>query len=187
MRYLCVITAAGVAGVTTTFVMEYGRISEEDIDSVMRIVEAAKRRLRDRGVDQWQRGYPCRESIEADVVAGVGMALRDEDGIAAYGAVIFTGEPAYDHIRDGRWLTAGPYAVVHRLCVAEGRLGRGCATEFMRRTEEYVRARVDSIRIDTHPDNIPMQGVIRKAGFTYCGDVTIESRRLAFEKPLQDG
>lgn len=29
-----------------------------------------------------------------------------------------------------------------------------------------------------------MQGLIRKAGFVYCGDVTIESRRLAFEKPL---
>ncbi len=165
-------------------VMEYGKISRADIDDVMRIVEAAKGRLRSRGVDQWQRGYPCRESIEADVAAGVGMALRDEDGIAAYGAVIFTGEPAYDHIRGGRWLTDGPYAVVHRLCVAEGRLGRGCATEFMRRTEEYVRGRVASIRIDTHPDNIPMQGLIRKCGFTYCGDVTIESRRLAFERPL---
>lgn len=165
-------------------IMEYGKIGEADIDSVMRMVEAAKERLRRRGVDQWQRGYPCRESIEADVAAGVGMALRDEDGIAAYGAVIFTGEPAYDHIRGGEWLTDGPYAVVHRLCVAEDRLGRGCATEFMRRTESFVRPRAASIRIDTHPDNIPMQGLIRKSGFVYCGDVTIESRRLAFEKPL---
>ena len=30
-----------------------------------------------------------------------------------------------------------------------------------------------------------MQGLIRKMGFTYCGDVTIESRRLAFEKPFE--
>lgn len=165
-------------------IMEYIKISEADIESVMRIVEAAKLRLRDRGVDQWQRGYPCRESIEADAAAGVGMALRDDEGIAAYGAVIFTGEPAYDHIRGGEWLTAGPYAVVHRLCVAEERLGCGCAMEFMRRMEEFVRGRVKSIRIDTHPDNIPMQGLIRKCGFTYCGDVTIESRRLAFEKEL---
>lgn len=164
--------------------MEYGKIVEADIDSVMRMVEAAKERLRRRGVDQWQRGYPCRESIEADVAAGVGMALRDDGGIAAYGAVIFTGEQAYDHICGGEWLTGGPYAVVHRLCVAEKRLGCGCATEFMRRTEEFVRPRAASIRIDTHPDNIPMQGLIRKAGFVYCGDVTIESRRLAFEKPL---
>ena len=65
-----------------------------------------------------------------------------------------------------------------------GRLGSGCATEFMRRTEQFVRPHVKSIRIDTHPDNIPMQGLIRKMGFTYCGDVTIESRRLAFEKPF---
>lgn len=165
--------------------MEYGKISETDIDAVMRIIEGAKRRLHDRGVDQWQRGYPCRTSVEADVAAGVGMALRDGKGIAAYGAVIFTGEPAYEDIRCGQWLTAGPYAVVHRLCVAEDRLGSGCATEFMRRTEQFVWPHVKSIRIDTHPDNIPMQGLIRKMGFTYCGDVTIESRRLAFEKPFE--
>ena len=63
-------------------------------------------------------------------------------------------------------------------------LGSGCATEFMLRTEQFVWPHVKSIRIDTHPDNIPMQGLIRKMGFTYCGDVTIESRRLAFEKPF---
>lgn len=187
MRYVIFVwfSDATVRDEDPQIIMEYERISDTDIDNVMRIVEAAKLRLRDRGVDQWQRGYPCRESIEADMAAGVGMALRDDDGIAAYGAVIFTGEPAYDHIRDGEWLTAGPYAVVHRLCVAEERLGRGCAVEFMRRMEAFVRERVKSIRIDTHPDNIPMQGLIRKCGFTYCGDVTIESRRLAFEKVLE--
>jgi hypothetical protein len=41
-----------------------------------------------------------------------------------------------------------------------------------------------SLRIDTHPDNQIMQSLISSLGFTYCGDVVIESRRLAYEKIL---
>ena len=48
--------------------------------------------------------------------------------------------------------------------------------------EAMAAERVKSIRIDTHPDNKIMQGLIRAMGYTYCGDVVIESRRLAYEK-----
>ena len=39
--------------------------------------------------------------------------------------------------------------------------------------------------IQNHPDNKIMQGLIRSLGFNYCGDVVIESRRLAYEKILE--
>lgn len=41
-----------------------------------------------------------------------------EPRVIAYAAVVYDGEPAYDAI-EGRWLTAGPYVVVHRLAVAD--------------------------------------------------------------------
>ena len=50
--------------------------------------------------------------------------------------------------------------------------------------EAMAAERVRSIRIDTHPDNQIMQGLIRTMGYTYCGDVVIESRRLAYEKKI---
>jgi RimJ/RimL family protein N-acetyltransferase len=50
--------------------------------------------------------------------------------------------------------------------------------------EAMAAERVKSIRIDTHPDNRIMQGLIGRLGYTYCGDVVIESRRLAYEKIL---
>ena len=165
--------------------MEFRKAQSADIDEIVRILKCGSARLRACGVDQWQRGYPDRGTVEADVASGVGMALCDEGGdMAAYGAVIFSGEAAYDDITGGGWLTDGPYAVVHRLCVAERFLGRGCGVGFMRRAEEFVSGRAASIRIDTHPDNMIMQGLLRRTGFTYCGDVVIESRRLAFEKIL---
>ncbi len=164
--------------------MEFRKAVYSDVDEIVEIVKGGQERLRAQGIDQWQRGYPNRGSIEADVAAEVGMVLCNGGRVAAYGAVIFTGEPAYEAISGGGWLTDGPYAVVHRLCVAADFLRCGCGVEFMRRVERFAGGRVPSVRIDTHPDNAVMQRLVKRMGFVYCGDVVIESRRLAYEKIL---
>ena len=60
----------------------------------------------------------------------------------------------------------------------------GFSKHFMLAAEAMAAERVKSIRIDTHPDNQIMQSLIGRLGYTYCGDVVIESRRLAYEKIL---
>ncbi len=162
--------------------MIFRKATTEDIDTIERMIKAASGRLGAAGIDQWQRGYPNRTSIENDVEAGVGMVLALGNEILAYGAVIFTGELAYDDLTDGQWLTNGEYAVVHRLCVSEIFVGMGFAKQFMSAAEAMAAERVKSFRIDTHPDNKIMQNLVERMGFTYCGDVVIESRRLAYEK-----
>ena len=162
--------------------MIFRKATTEDIDTIERMIKAASGRLGAAGIDQWQRGYPNRTSIENDVEAGVGMVLALGNEILAYGAVIFTGEPAYDDLTGGQWLTNGEYAVVHRLCVSEIFVGMGFAKQFMSAAEAMAAERVKSFRIDTHPDNRIMQNLVERMGFTYCGDVVIESRRLAYEK-----
>lgn len=112
------------------------------------------------------------------------MVLCEGETILVYGAVIFTGEPAYDDLTGGEWLTAGDYACVHRVCVNEIFVGMGFSKRFMQAVEAMAAEQVRSIRIDTHPDNQIMQGLIRTMGYTYCGDVVIESRRLAYEKMI---
>ena len=162
--------------------MIFRKATTEDIDTIERMIKAASGRLGAAGIDQWQRGYPNRTSIENDVEAGVGMALALGNEVLAYGAVIFTGEPAYDDLTGGQWLTNDEYAVVHRLCVSEIFVGMGFAKQFMSAAEAMAAERVKSFRIDTHPDNKIMQNLVERMGFTYCGDVVIESRRLAYEK-----
>ncbi|MBR4854850.1 MAG: GNAT family N-acetyltransferase [Alistipes sp.] len=162
--------------------MIFRKATTEDIDTIERMIKAASGRLGAAGIDQWQRGYPNRTSIEKDVEAGVGMVLALGNEILAYGAVIFTGELAYDDLTGGKWLTNGEYAVVHRLCVSEIFVGMGFAKQFMSAAEAMAAERVKSFRIDTHPDNKIMQNLVERMGFTYCGDVVIESRRLAYEK-----
>lgn len=166
--------------------MIFRKATAADIDTIERIIRAASARLGAAGIDQWQRGYPNRQSVEQDVAAGVGMVLALGEEILAYGAVIFTGEPAYNNLTGGKWLTHGEYAVVHRLCVSEIFVGMGFAKQFMLAAEAMAAERVPSIRIDTHPDNKIMQRMVERLGYTYCGDVVIESRRLAYEKLLVD-
>ena len=162
--------------------MIFRKATIADIDSISQIILAASARLGAAGVDQWQRGYPNRGSVEQDVAAGVGMVLCEGDTIITYGAVIFSGEPAYNDITNGEWLTQGEYAVIHRLCVSETFVGMGFARRFMEAAEAMASERVASMRIDTHPQNMIMQGLVKKLGYSYCGDVVIESRRLAYEK-----
>lgn len=165
--------------------MIFRKATKADIETIAAMVKAASSRLCAAGIDQWQRGYPNRESVERDVERGVGMVLCEGEMLIAYGAVIFSGEPAYDDLTGGKWLTNGEYAVVHRLCVNEIFVGMGFAKRFMSAAEAMASERVRSMRIDTHPDNKIMQGLISSMEYTYCGDVVIESRRLAYEKLLE--
>lgn len=102
--------------------------------------------------------------------------------VAAYGAVVFDGEPAYDAL-EGRWLSVQPYVAVHRLAVAPGFAGKGLAQRFLEETASLAAsAGIRSFKVDTNHDNVQMLHVLDKLGFAFCGMVRYESPRLAFEK-----
>ena len=57
----------------------------------------------------------------------------------------------------------------------------------MKLTEELCKERgIPSIKIDTHEQNLGMQHILRKNGYTYCGVIYVEdgTKRLAYEKVL---
>lgn len=166
--------------------MIFRQATPHDLPTIYEILEGAIRRLGAMGVDQWQHGYPNRARIAQDVADGVGYVIEEEDRVVAYGAVIFTGEEAYRAI-EGRWLTEEEnYVVVHRMCVAEEVVGHGFGRRFMEAAEQLSRGRVQSFRVDTHADNRVMQALLPRLGFTPCGIIYFESRRLvAFEKIIE--
>lgn len=164
--------------------MIFRKATKDDLDRATQIMNDAIHRLGEQGVDQWQHGYPNRERLERDVAEGVGYVLCEGCEVVAYGAMVFSGEPAYANIADGEWLTSeGDYAVVHRMCVAEECIGRGYGRKFMAEAECEAAKVKRSMRIDTHADNKIMQQMMRSMGYSYCGIIYFESRYLtAFEK-----
>lgn len=82
-------------------------------------------------------------------------------------------------IREGAWLDAAPYGVVHRIAAAEQ--GHGAAAYCL----DWCLAQCGNIRIDTHRGNKPMQRLLARLGYAYCGLIDLEEgrgERLAFQK-----
>lgn len=156
---------------------------EEDAGRIWQIIQQAKEQMRRLGSQQWQEGYPTPETIANDVALGNGYMLCEEERVIAYGAVIFSGEPAYETIQ-GKWMDDEPYVVVHRLAVADEMKQRGIATLFMRKVEVLsFQKGISRFRVDTNFDNHYMHRMLKRLGFAYCGEIQYErGSRMAYEK-----
>lgn len=102
-------------------------------------------------------------------------------------ALVFDIDPNYLHIEEGKWLTDLPYSVIHRVAVGKEHLGKGIMGRIFAHSEELTLEKgLQSMRIDTHPENKSMQRALTKAGYAYCGHVFMSNGdlRYAYEKPL---
>ena len=159
----------------------------EDIEPIMGIVRSAQVALCELGIDQWQDGYPSKEIIEQDIVAGVGYVACDDGGaVVGYEAVVPTGEEAYSQIEDSKWHTSNNYVVVHRLCVLGDSRRRGVAIELMNFASEFaLKHGVADFRIDTHEGNVRMLALLNKMRFEHVGTIRYDSGlREAFDLKL---
>ena len=169
--------------------------SMSDIDRIMEILDDGRASLKALGIDQWQQGYPYRETIERDIEREESYALVNEHGALVATAVFgVSGKRDYDSIQGGVWLTNSQsedsrYIVVHRLAVSSEGKGIGAASRLLQEAQSIARKLgKESVRIDTHPGNSPMRRLLAKAGFSECGIIHashIEKgvrERIVFEK-----
>ncbi len=162
----------------------------EHVEAMTAITNRAKANMAAMGIDQWQAGYPDCATWEADVAEGVAYVGLESGRVVAIFRYSNTPEAAYDTL-EGEWLTAGPYATIHRCAVDPDERGRGLIAElFQFACDKAAAEGMTSMRIDTHADNAPMGRAVDKFGFTYCGAITLTEgpeaggARIAFEKVL---
>ena len=130
------------------------------------------------GPTQW----PPRALIEQDIREGHSYVCVGDDGRIVGTFYFIQGrdiEPTYRAITDGAWLDEGPYGVVHRIATDGSQKGVGsfCLN--------WAFGQCGHMRIDTHGDNLVMQKLVKKLGFTHCGTIYVEEDdfpRLAYEK-----
>ena len=163
--------------------MKIRKTRMEELDRAMEIYEHARNYMRTNGNHkQWIRGYPSRELVEGDIKAGISYVCEEEETGALLAVfAYFWGEDATYRKIDGAWIGPGaPYGVVHRIGVDAPRRGVGAFCL------DWALKACGDLRIDTHGDNVPMQNMLRKEGFSRCGIIVIEdgSERVAFEKLL---
>lgn len=155
-------------------------IDKLEIAEANEIYEMAREFMRSTGnPHQWNSVYPGITDIKQGMEKGVSYVCCDGDEVVAtFHFEVDAKDPTYERIYNGAWKNNEPYAVIHRIAVKHH--GRGivdfCFAECFKR--------FPNLKIDTHKDNIPMQRVLTRAGFEYCGIVYLENgeERLAYQK-----
>lgn len=168
--------------------MEYRKTELLEVSEVMKIIDSAKEYLKKQGLDQWQDGYPNDMVIENDVKAGISYVWVENSEIFGTTALSFDGEVTYEEIHEGNWKSNQKYGVIHRMAVSEKAKGSGVAVQMMNDAEKIcTQNKVYSIKVDTHENNKPMQRLLEKLGYEYCGIIYLENgdKRVAFEKLLK--
>ncbi len=166
--------------------MKFRKTTMEDVLAVLEIIGQAQEYLKQKRIEQWQNGYPNRNSMIEDIQKEYSYVIEENESILGTVAVVFDGEPTYEHIYDGEWKTKGmSYVTLHRVAVRNEWKGKGIAKHMIEEVLSMCRERkVESIRIDTHRDNISMQQMLKKNGFEYCGIIYLEdgAERFAYER-----
>jgi ABC-type amino acid transport system permease subunit len=150
-----------------------------DISQIMEIYKNARQFMAENGnAGQWINGYPDQNLVKQDIEKGCSYVCSAGDDIAAVFYFAIESEPTYAKIDGGGWINENPYGVVHRIAATGHR--RGIATFCL----NWCYRNINNIRIDTHRNNLPMQTVLKKNDFVYCGIVYMKdgSERLAFQK-----
>ncbi len=131
--------------------------------------------------NQWNHGYPSQQRIRQDCMEQKLYVCENDNEIVAVFYFAMEEEVTYRVIHDGNWLNQRPYGVLHR--IASLSKGKGYASYCIR----WALEKSHNLRIDTHRDNIPMQHLLQKLGFTYCGIIDLEdgSERLAYQKAME--
>lgn len=170
--------------------LTFRRAEPRDIPDIMRAVREAQAFMKTLGIDQWQDGYPERETLERDIELEQLYVVADGGGVAAFAALSLLPEPVYDDI-DGAWRSEGPYLTIHRMAIDDAHRGGGIASEIVRQAERIARENARaSVRVDTHTGNRAMRRFLEKSGFEYCGTVLYlvkkgDPVRVAYEKRVQ--
>ena len=136
-----------------------------DLEKILAIYAKARAFMREHGNEtQWQNNYPPEESLRENIRDGKLKLAMDGEEIACVFYFAVEEEPTYAYI-EGSWPDNEPYGVVHRVASAK----KGGATFAIR----WAMTQCRNLRIDTHDDNYPMQNLVKKLGFSYCGRIYV--------------
>lgn len=168
--------------------MEFRKSTLNDIDRIMQIFSAARKRIASLGINQWQDGYPHEEIVLEDIERERSYVGVVDGEVVATVMLMTDNEPTYDVIYDGKWAVDGEYLTIHRIALDGSLCGTGAAAKLMAFADEKAKEySMKSIRVDTHKGNIPMRRNLEKNGYVYCGIIHLKNgdERVAYQKAVK--
>lgn len=167
--------------------MEIRHAEWSDLDRILEIYAAARAFMAAHGnPTQWGTTFPPREYVEDDIRSRRNYVCEENGRVCAvffYKVHETDDDPDYPGIFDGSWTAPRPYGVVHRIA-SDGSV-KGAGAFCIETAYSWHR----NLRIDTHPDNVVMQNLLTKLGFTKCGKIIYGgdgTLRYAYQKTEGD-
>ena len=161
--------------------MQIRKSTLADLDTILKMYEDARSFMAVHGNPlQWGNSYPPKALVAQDIEEGNSYVCQDSGKIAATFYYREGRDDTYAKIYEGQWLDDSPYGAVHRI-TSNGAL-KGAASFCI----AWALRQCGNLRIDTHRDNIVMQHLLDKNGFSYRGIIYVAdgSQRLAYQKKL---
>ncbi len=157
--------------------MHIKKATIEDFAAVNEIYIKARQFMKSMDNDQWGDVYPDEATIRSDISSGSLYLCIHEAEIAAVFMFTKGPDPDYTRLDTGAWLNEDDYCVVHRL--ASSGICPGAAKYCL----DWAFEQSGNIRIDTYGKNLPMQSLLKKCGFEFCGTFErIEMTWLAYQR-----
>ena len=157
---------------------EIRRAEPADLEEILRIYAIARNFMAANGnPTQWTGGYPQRELLEADIKSRCLYAVCKGNRIHGVFYFVIGEDPTYGYIEGGTWRSDTPYGTIHRIAGdGSGGIFAACLA--------FCSRSINHLRIDTHRDNLPMQHVVEKYGFSRRGIIYVGdgSPRIAYDR-----
>jgi len=166
---------------------DYHKVSIDEINRVMEIIEDARELLKLEGNGQWQFGYPNRNDLIDDINLSRLYGVYFNDILISVCAISGY-EEAYHHLYEGKWLSNLEYLVMHRVAISKDYRGKGLGHHIFYLFDEVSKEMgIKSLRIDTHENNHIMRHLMESHGFIYCGKVILPPNkdRVVYEKIIK--
>lgn len=165
--------------------MRIRKATIKELDQIMAIYAYAREFMAAHGnPNQWgPTNWPPEDLIRCDISRGRSyVSVINENDVEKIVGVFYyvygENDTTYDVIENGKWSSDKTYGVVHRIAVHGARgVGSFCLN--------WAFEQCGYLRIDTHPDNAVMQGLLKKLGFKKCGIIYVEEDdypRYAYDK-----
>lgn len=157
---------------------------EKDINEILEVINEGKKTLAEKKIAQWGNGYPGREVIMKDIENNEFYVMELDGELVAVMSLITEPDSSYDTLRGEAWQRVS-YTAVHRLAVSREYMGNGYAQMMLEfAIEKTAELGYESMRIDTHQDNLAIIKIAEKLGFEYRGIISFENggTGVAYEK-----
>lgn len=152
--------------------------AEEDIPKILPVYAYARGFMARTGnPNQWGMTNPPEAVLRKDVEMRQLYMVEKAGVICGVFAFIPGEDPTYGYI-EGQWNHKIPYGTIHRIA------GNGREKGVLSACLEFCEKGSRYLRIDTHRDNVVMQHLLKKHGFSYCGIIYLANGdpRLAFDR-----